>query len=62
MELFASCPICEEWTPFRTDRRGGRYFRCGFCQIAVFFSGKKAIAELEEEGTWSFQVSSFEEE
>lgn len=62
MELFANCPFCEEWLPFRTDKRGGRYFRCGYCQTAFFFSGKKVIEELERKGTWTFSVASIEEE
>jgi hypothetical protein len=56
MTLQAKCPFCSITGPFRRDKRGGRYFRCGTCQIAFFFSGKAIIDRLEGGGTWSFRV------
>lgn len=56
MALHVQCPFCKGSLPFRIDKRGGRYFRCGVCQTAFFFSGKSVIDRLEEGGLWSFQV------
>ncbi|HKC93816.1 MAG TPA: hypothetical protein VKB81_07320 [Nitrospira sp.] len=56
MALIVQCPFCKESLPFRRDKRGGRYFRCGDCQTAFFFSGKSVIDELETGGSWSFRV------
>lgn len=56
MQLEATCPICRGALPFRLDRRGGRYFRCGICLIAFFSSGRDAIDRLEKRGTFTFTI------
>lgn len=61
MALNVQCPFCKGALPFRRDKRGGRYFRCGECQTAFFFSGKSVIDRLEGGGSWSFQVKKDQE-
>lgn len=61
MALIVQCPFCKGTLPFRKDKRGGRYFRCGACQTAFFFSGKSVIDRLDEGGSWSFQIKKDEE-
>lgn len=58
MALTVECPFCKGVLPFRRDKRGGRYFRCGGCQTAFFFSGKSVIDRMEAGGTWSIRVES----